>query len=116
MKIFGAVLILFFLTIVGEAQSIGQVGILRGVEAASTVPVGVDAKAVDAFFAALASNDKEGIDELLNAHRIYIVDSGTKVRVLHVHGLVAMTTEVRILEGMHKGKRGFVSSQWVSEK
>ena|SRR5437660_1786537 len=100
-----------------DAQLIGGVGVLRGAKGAGSVPVFVDAKALDAYYEANARNDYEdGMTELFNAGKLYMVDVGTKVRVLGAPDFFGSTREIRILEGEFKGRRGFIPSQWISEK
>jgi len=96
------------------AQTIGEVGVLKGVQGAGSVPVFVDRKALDAYYEANARNDYEdGMKELFNAGKLYMVDVGTKVRVLD--GGFMGWREIRILEGELEGQRGFVSKDWVAE-
>jgi hypothetical protein len=95
-----------------QAQTIGEIGVLRGAQGAGSVPVFTDDKALDAFYKANVGNDKEGVEELFNAGRLFMADVGTKVRVLSGGW---STMEIRILEGPFNGQRGFVSRQWVTE-
>src|SRR4029077_14692892 len=97
-----------------HAQKIGNVGYLKGPSGAGSVPVFTDRNALDAFYKANASNDREGIKELLNARRLFMVDAATEIRVLDSYGFFGSTMEVRILEGEFRNQRGFVSSQWVA--
>src|SRR5690348_5585040 len=100
-----------------EGQSIGQICALKPmVEGARTVPVGVDQKALDEFYKSMGAQDSEGMMELVKEGRLLVPDTGTKVRVLDAHGFLAIVLEVRILEGVYKGRRCFVSSTYVSEK
>jgi len=100
-----------------RAQSIGETHALMAMaEGTKTVPVATDQKALDAFYKAIAAHDQEGMMELFDGGRIIAPDVGTKVRVLDGHGLVALVLEVRILEGAYKGRRGFVSATYVSDK
>jgi len=101
----------------GRAITVGGVGVLRGMkEGALTVPVGVDSKAVDALYKAIVANDEDGANELIDTGRMFVVDVGTKVKLLDNHGFFGSTAEIRILEGANKGRRGYVSSQLVVEK
>ena len=96
---------------------IGETGVLKPLgEGASIVLVGVDEKAVDAIYKALMAKDETGIEELAAAGRIFIVAPGTKVKVLDLHGFLAPRSEIRILEGPQKGRRGFVSTSLVADK
>lgn len=63
------------------------------------VLIGIDEKAVVAFYKAIVSKDETGIEELVNAGQLF-----------------GSTLEVRILEGRYKGRRGFVSSSLVAGK
>lgn len=97
-----------------DAVFIGETGVLRGMkETALTIPVAIDANALDDFYKAIVAGDREGVEELIDQGRLFIVDVGTKVRVLSVTGLIKATMEIRVLEGVHKGRRGFVSSNVV---
>ena len=105
----------------GRAQNIGEVGVLTGPGGDSTgsVPVFVDRKALDDSSRKFEDSDPDYWDtmmELSGAGRLYMVDVGTRVRVLAVPDAFGRTREVRILEGEFKGRRGFVSSEWVKEK
>jgi hypothetical protein len=100
-----------------HTPSIGEEGVLRGVKGAGSVPVFIDRKALDAYYEANARNDYEDtMKELFNAGKLYMVDAGTKVRVLDAPDFFGSTREIRILEGEFESRRGFVSSQWVTEK
>ena len=111
-----AIAILLSLSVqAAQGQNIGETGVLKGVAGAGSVPVFVDRKALDAYYEANARNDYEdGMKELFNAGKLYMVDVGTKVRVLS--GGFTGWKEIRILEGEFAGRRGFVSGQWVSDK
>ena len=96
---------------------IGETGVLKPAgEGASIVFVGVDEKAVDAIYKAMLNKDEAGMEELARAGRIFIVSPGTKVRVLDLHGFLGTLSEIRILEGPQKGRRGFVSTSLVADK
>jgi hypothetical protein len=87
----------------------GQVRMLRGLgKGAETVLVCADKEAVEQRDKAFLANDEAGVEELAMARRLMIVKPGTKVKVLDLHGFLTPVVEIRILEGPHEGRRGFV--------
>ena len=88
-----------------------NVGVIHGANGVNIIPVGVDEKAYDEFTKAIVNHDKEGMDELVSTGRIFVVQDGTRVRILD-RGV--FTTEVRVLSGPHEGQRGIVSSSLIT--
>jgi hypothetical protein len=59
----------------------------------------------------IAAKDTDGVAQLLAAGRVLMMPARTRVRILDP-GI--FTTEVRILNGPHAGRSGFISTDWVS--
>jgi hypothetical protein len=118
-KTFASVAVIALLAFAHTIQAqvlIGEIGILQPAgEGATMVLLGVDEKAVDAFYKAIVVKDDAGIRELVGEGLLFGVPVGTKVKVLDSHGILGSTLEVRILEGQQKDRRGYVSSSLVSK-
>jgi hypothetical protein len=74
------------------------------------VYVGVDYSDLDALTKAIAAKDPEGVSELLESGRVFRVPNGTKARLLEVSFLAR---KVRILEGPHRSKAGWIETEFV---
>mgnify|MGYP001581068210 CR=1 FL=1 len=72
--------------------------------------VAVDEAANNDLHKYTAAQDRVGFDRLLAAKRSYLVPSGTKI---HVIGLHMHVSEVRMLDGPHKDKSGWVANDWI---
>jgi hypothetical protein len=96
---------------------IGETGVLKPAGTGATmVLIGVDEKAVDAFYKALTAKDDMGLKELVSAGQLFGADVGARVKVIGLHGFLGSLSEIRILEGTNKGRRGFVSTSLVTNK
>jgi hypothetical protein len=84
----------------------GETGLLRG--STETVAVCTDQEALEGRNKALSSHDEAGLVELATSGRLMLVQTGTKVKVLALQGFFTPTSEIRVLEGPHAGRRGFV--------
>lgn len=80
------------------------------VSTASDVFVAVDDAAWDAMFKAIAAKDTEGMMQLVLAGKVFVVPVGTRVRVIE-GGFTSV--KVRILEGAHQAKAGWVPIEMV---
>ncbi len=72
--------------------------------------VAVDDAAWDAMLKASRANDTEGILGMVLAGKLLVVPTNTKARVIED---AFTSAKVRILEGMHDGKSGWVSNEMV---
>jgi hypothetical protein len=85
----------------------------------STVSVARDEVTLEAAAKAGASHDVEGMALMLQSGELFSVPVGTKVRDLgetHWYGTAKrgmLVTKVRILEGEHYRKAGWVPDQWL---
>ncbi len=95
----------------GSNPSIPSVGaILRLSATGGAIPVGINEDALDQLEKAQMAQDEQGQVQLVASARILLVPGGTKVRLLEL-GLFRY--EVRILEGRHKGRKGWVPREFV---
>ncbi|MCD5384229.1 hypothetical protein LR066_05695 [candidate division WOR-3 bacterium] len=76
------------------------------------IPVGISKKAMDKFTEAAITKDDHGIVQLFAWGVVFPVSNNTKVRILQV-GL--MLIKIRILEGEHDGKSGWVPREWIKK-
>jgi len=63
-------------------------------------------KALDEFDSAAVAHDNEGIDQLVNARKLTELPNGNRLRVLDFQGLLAQTTEARVLTDPDPRNRG----------
>jgi hypothetical protein len=92
-----------------SAISVGQNGILtRG--SGTTSPVSTTKDIMDKFFKAYRINDTYEIGALVSSGQVFLVNHGTKVLVIDSGQYVL---KVRILEGEHRGKAGWVPHEYV---
>jgi hypothetical protein len=95
---------------------------LRGGGRSDTVSVARDELALAAVRKAAASHDVEGIALMRQSGELFDVPAGTKVRDLgefHWEGTAERgmaVSKVRILEGEHYGKAGWVPDQWLESQ
>lgn len=88
---------------------VGKEGILtRDVGTAS--PVAVTEEAMDQFLKAWRANDKYGVGSMFVSGLVFSVDHGTKVLVIDSK---TFKRKIRILEGEHKYRAGWVAYEWV---
>ncbi|MFO7172058.1 MAG: hypothetical protein DIU70_003685 [Bacillota bacterium] len=90
--------------------AVGEVVRLRS-PSTGQVPVAVDEQAYEALLSASVANDLDGINELIIAGKVFIVESGTQVRVLD---LGFTRSKVRITDGPHAGRVGWVATDWIT--
>ncbi len=75
-----------------------------------SVLVAIDEKASGEMMTALAGRDQTALDALTESGRVLTIDNNTRVKVLQT---AAGQTRVRILEGPHVLKEGWVSERWL---
>lgn len=92
-----------------SAIAIGQNGILTR-NSGTASPVSTTKDIMDKFFKAYRINDKYGTGELLLSGQVFLVNHGTKVLVIDSS---LYTLKIRILEGEHIGKAGWVPYEYV---
>ncbi len=84
--------------------------VVRLYNGTASVLVGADENALGEMDKAIRAKDDYGRVQLVMIGRILLVDSGTRSRVLDIG---FFTHEVRILEGKHQGRKGWVRKQFV---
>ncbi len=93
---------------------IGEEGIINNNSNKSDVSgvavLAVDKKALDDLIQAQIADDKLGYSQMLGDGKLFIVDNGTKVKVIDIG---FGKTEIRILEGEHLGKSGWIAYEFV---
>ena len=121
MKITKAVLALFVAIAVlalGQVSASTMIG-EEGVISSSNVSTGgqkfalvaVDKKVLDEFRDAELAGDEDGLNQLTSSGRLFPVKVGTRVKILM--GGSFGTLHVRILEGAHAGRSGYIPSGMV---
>ena len=71
---------------------------------------------MDALMKAITRNDSYGVFDLVLAGKIFMVDEGTKVRVIDRGGFLGVSeVQVRILEGKMVGRSGWLPYEFVTE-
>jgi hypothetical protein len=117
--IFLAVMVMVILDALSPSQtarrrsnpSIPSVGaILELYTTNGAIPVGINKDALDQLEKAQMAQDEQGQVQLVASARILLVPSGTKARLLD---LGFFRYEVRILEGRHQGRKGWVPREFV---
>jgi hypothetical protein len=73
--------------------------------------VAADAKALSQCISAVNAGDPYGNKQLMAAGRLWLVPAGTSVVVLE---LAFFSRKVRILEGEHQGKAGWIPMEFVA--
>lgn len=91
-----------------NSKSVGQKGVLSSVN--EYMPVAVTEAAFDELTKARAAKDKAGQMQLLTSGKTFMVKSGTKVLVIDS---TFAKRKIRILEGEHGGKAGWVGVERV---
>jgi hypothetical protein len=94
----------------------GETGVLRMGDSTSAVVLGSDKEANDELIKMAVNHDQEGFAMMMLSGRAFSVPAGTKVRVLDTlfsFGFLPTGRKVRVLEGTHYGRVGFVPSEWV---
>ena len=86
----------------------GGDGVLRST-GGGPLPVAVDRDAYEEFNTAVP-RDKYGVQELLLSGRVFSVEDGTEVLVIETGGF---SYRIRILEGAHAGRDGWVAYEFV---
>jgi zinc-ribbon domain len=86
----------------------GQDGKLQNGKKA--IPVAVDQDSSDQLIKAQAINDQHAVVQLLLAGKVLSVNDGTKVKVIDS---TFTLRQVRILEGSHEGRSGWVPLEFV---
>ena len=74
------------------------------------IPVGINTDALDQLEKAQMAQDEQGQVQLVASAMILLVPSGTKARLLDAG---FFTHEIRILEGRHQGRKGWVRREFV---
>jgi hypothetical protein len=88
---------------------LGEDGFLRS-RGGGPLPVAVDEEAWQAMSDAVVAGDDYGMAELVATGRVLAVDSGTRVRVID---RALYRTKIRVLEGKHTGRGGWVAYEFV---
>lgn len=88
---------------------VGQSGILTR-NTGTTSPVAMTEEIMDTFLKSWRIGDSYGNTNLIMSGTVFLVDHGTKVLVIDSH---SFTRKIRILEGEHTGKAGWVPYEWV---
>lgn len=114
------VLILIFLSSVGSnisnevpRVSVGEAGILRLPSSSDDIIVSVSEVALERFIKASIANDRLGVAQMVLNGEGFLVQSGTKILVIDS---TTFQRKVRILEGEHFGRSGWVPYEWVITK
>ena len=94
----------------GSRSSSSQVEIGAVVRLKEPVPLALDEDAFEELIDAVIAKDKYGWVDLIAAGRVVLVDEGTEVRVIDMK---IAAYRVRILEGTHTGKAGWVISEAI---
>jgi len=94
---------------VSDNLKIGEEG--RLVSDLDEITVAIDEKALDDFIDAAIAKDTIGYTQMLNSGQLFLVPKNTKVLVLDNK---LFTTKIRILEGEHYGKSGWVPFEKVA--
>lgn len=89
-----------------------NVSIIAGSNSA-TVPVATTKEADDEYSKALHSKDQIGYDLLFSSGKMFRVDAGTKALVID---RTVNMAQLRILEGKHQGKSGWVPIEFARLK
>jgi hypothetical protein len=92
-----------------EAPAIGSEAKLQ-VQGLALIPVAVDDTALNELMGVLPSRDADKLEGLVQAGKVLRVDNGTRVRILEF-GFAK--TKIRILEGEHSRKDGWVPERWL---
>lgn len=74
------------------------------------VMLAISQQAEDRFCDLAIANDVAGIEQMMRAGLIFSAPSGTPVMMIR-RGF--LTSEVRIIGGIHAGRSGFVNADWV---
>lgn len=97
----------------GGDKSIGDTGTIIPGHYKSAI-IAVDEASFDAVMKAEIANDDEGKVELARMGKLFLVDPGTKCRVLDFHVVMAtMSYKVRILDGKQSGRAGYIAAEFV---
>lgn len=94
---------------------IGEKGILS-MEGLSSIWVAVDKESYNAFTKAFYAGDEHGYMELLLLGKVFMVENDTAVLVIDHWGFLDIAYRIRVLEGTHEGKGGWVSYKFVKPK
>lgn len=73
-----------------------------------SVFVAVSEEVHDRFMQLAGANDRHGVAQLAVAGQVFMIPGGTKVRVIQDKGWLPALFEVRVLEGEHAGRSGWV--------
>ena len=92
-----------------ERLSIGEDGILF-VESSNDIALGITKDDYKKFVQVVLARDDFGLSEMIISEELFLVKSGTKIRVI---GIGFGVRQVRILEGEHIGKSGWLAYERV---
>lgn len=92
--------------------SAGDTVKLRG-DAGKMIPVAATQEALEALNKAQRANDNIGVNELIITGKIFTVEGDTPALVLDRDGILDTQYHVRIHDGRHVGKAGWVPAEWV---
>jgi hypothetical protein len=104
------IVLALFLVSCGNAYQVGDTRHIQHT-AFPQVPVAVDDAAYTALTQALAAKDSTGLGDLLLTGKVLAVNQQTQVKILVVDGAKA---QVRILDGEHLGKSGWVPVEYIA--
>lgn len=69
--------------------------------------------ALDRVIELSVARDADGLSQMESAGRIFLVSDGTKARVINGGFL---SSEVRIIEGIHSGRSGWVQNEFLAKR
>ncbi len=83
------------------------------IDGESTVWVTIDEKSQDELSAFSRAKNEQAIEQMIQSGRLLVCAKNTTVSVLEP-GI--LTTKVRVMDGKHEGKTGYLPSEWVHKK
>ena len=97
------------------SAKIGDIANLHnGIESAP-VTVFASEKIASDFLGAMGRKDKEGALNIWLQGGMFETPSRTRVRILGYGGFLSGLTHVRVLEGQHYAKDGWVPGEWIKK-
>jgi hypothetical protein len=92
---------------VKKTLKVGDIGIL---DAGGDVFVAVDQASNDRLTRLCVAKDETGVMQMVAQGRVFVAKSGTKARLI---GAGFLTHEVRIVDGKHAGKSGWIAAEHI---
>jgi len=96
----------------GAPLKAGDSAILR-VDGETTVWVTIDEKSQKELSSFSSAKNEKAIEQMMQAGRVLVCFKDTEVSILEP-GI--MTMKIRIMDGKHEGKSGYLPSEWVHKK